>query len=116
MSALPIKTDTGCCAPGCCDDGENTAVSTAANISTSTPASGEELTSTVQEKYGAAARRVLESLETSETAGATCCGPVNSCCGAAAFDGATDPITSNLYVTGEIGELPEAAVLATLGC
>ena len=35
---------------------------------------------------------------------------------AAAFDGQTDPITSNLYVNGEIDELPEAAVLASLGC
>jgi ubiquinone/menaquinone biosynthesis C-methylase UbiE len=41
---------------------------------------------------------------------------VNACCGGAAFDGATDPITSNLYVTGETDELPEAAVLASLGC
>jgi SAM-dependent methyltransferase len=51
---------------------------------------------------------------------ASCCGPVsssvNSCCGAGTFDGTADPITSNLYVTGETDQLPEAAVLASLGC
>lgn len=79
-------------------------------------AAGDALTETVREKYGAAARRVLESADTANPAAASCCGPVNSCCGAAAFDGATDPITSNLYVSGETNELPEAAVLASLGC
>jgi len=76
----------------------------------------ESITATVREKYGAAARRVLQSVEAGQAAGASCCGPVNSCCGGAAFDGATDPITSNLYVAGETSELPEAAVLASLGC
>jgi SAM-dependent methyltransferase len=74
------------------------------------------LTEVVREKYGQAARRVLEA----QGAAAACCGPVaapvNSCCGGAAFDGAVDPITSNLYVSGEAAELPEAAVLASLGC
>ena len=35
-----------------------------------------------------------------------------SCCGAAS----SSPITSNLYSAWETGELPEAAVLASLGC
>jgi arsenite methyltransferase len=74
------------------------------------------LIETVQEKYGAAARRVLEGVQQGESEAASCCGPVNSCCGGAAFDGTTDPITSNLYVKGEQNELPEAAVLASLGC
>lgn len=65
----------------------------------------------VRQKYGEAARRVLE-VEGS----ASCCGPVNSCCGGSAFDGSADPITSNLYVNGEADELPPAAVLASLGC
>src|SRR6476660_2114336 len=38
-----------------------------------------------------------------------------SCCGAPALEG-TSPITSNLYSDLETGELPEAAVLASLGC
>jgi SAM-dependent methyltransferase len=41
---------------------------------------------------------------------------VNSCCGGNAFNGIVDPITSNLYVSGETDVLPEAAVLASLGC
>jgi arsenite methyltransferase len=65
----------------------------------------------VREKYGQAARRVLDVQEP-----ASCCGPVNSCCGGAAFNGSTDPITSNLYINGETDELPSAAVLASLGC
>ena len=70
-----------------------------------------DLTAVVQEKYGEAARRVLEA-----GTAASCCGPVNSCCGGAAFNGQVDPITSNLYVNGETDVLPSAAVLASLGC
>jgi arsenite methyltransferase len=110
MPSLPIRTkdssEGACCAPGCCDN-------TSSDTTTVEP---QELTATVREKYGAAARRVLESIESAKASGASCCGPMNSCCGGAAFDGATDPITSNLYVTGETDELPEAAVLASLGC
>ena len=72
-----------------------------------------DVSSIVREKYGEAARRVLEA---NESAAAGCCGPVNSCCGGAAFNGTVDPITSNLYVNGETEELPNAAVLASLGC
>jgi arsenite methyltransferase len=79
-----------------------------------------KLTQLVREKYGEAARRVLDSVGTATPAAASCCSPtpgtINSCCGAAAFDGRTDPITSNLYVNGETAELPDAAVLASLGC
>jgi ubiquinone/menaquinone biosynthesis C-methylase UbiE len=75
-------------------------------MTTSTP----ELTTIVREKYGEAARRAAEGAKSS------CCGPVSSCCGGAAFNGTTDPITSNLYVNGETDELPSAAVLASLGC
>ena len=64
----------------------------------------------VVERYGAAARRVLES------AGDAQCGPASSCCGGSAFNGTADPITSNLYVRGETDALPERAVLASLGC
>jgi hypothetical protein len=64
----------------------------------------------VAEKYGAAARRVLEASEQAS------CGPASSCCGGTGFNGTVDPITSNLYVLGETAELPSAAVLASLGC
>ena len=76
-----------------------------------------DLTDIVREKYGEAARRVLAVADTpAPTDEAGCCGPVNACCGGAAFNGTVDPITSNLYVNGETDELPSAAVLASLGC
>ncbi|WP_127077711.1 arsenite methyltransferase [Rhodomicrobium lacus] len=55
----------------------------------------------VRDRYGEAARRVSE--------GRSCCG------GNAALEG-SEPITSNLYDVSEKGMLPEAAVLASLGC
>lgn len=68
------------------------------------------VTQIVQERYGAAARRVLEGNASDG------CGPASSCCGGSAFKGSVDPITSNLYVNGETNELPTAAVMASLGC
>jgi SAM-dependent methyltransferase len=105
MPAQPLESivpDAGaCCADGCCD---------------ATPGGAETLTATVRERYGAAAQRVLERVETGKVGGTSCCGPVSSCCGSAAFDGTVDPITANLYVAGETDVLPEAAVRASLGC
>ena len=75
-----------------------------------------DVTQVVREKYGEAARRVLQVTEPAASDAAGCCGPVNSCCGGAAFNGSVDPITSDLYVSGETVELPSAAVLASLGC
>ena len=80
-------------------------------MSTTTEGPESALTSLVREKYGDAARRVMATGDA-----ASCCGPVSSCCGGAAFNGSVDPITSNLYVNGETDELPSAAVLASLGC
>lgn len=74
-------------------------------------AADTELSHLVRTKYGEAARRVLDLAEP-----ASSCGPVSGCCGASAFDGTVDPITSNLYVNGETDALPNAAVLASLGC
>ena len=70
----------------------------------------------VQARYGEAARRVLAVADSDLSAAdaASCCAP--SCCGGSAFNGAVDPITSNLYVSGETDELPSNAVLASLGC
>ena len=62
-----------------------------------------ELKSIVKEKYGAAALRV-------HAGGSSCCGA------SAALDGCCDPITSNLYDAAQTGELPQEAVLASLGC
>ena len=58
----------------------------------------------VKEKYGQAALRVVSG------AGNSCCG------GAAALDTGCDPITSNLYESGQQGEIPESALRASLGC
>lgn len=70
-----------------------------------------DLEQVVRQKYGQAARRV------SESAAGGCCGPVSSCCGAApAAIGAIDPITSGLYDAVDAGQVPDTALLASLGC
>lgn len=57
----------------------------------------------VKEKYGQAALRV-------KTGGSSCCGASSATsCGC-------DPITSNLYDASQAGEIPEEAMLASLGC
>jgi arsenite methyltransferase len=56
----------------------------------------------VKEKYGQAAARV--------TAGGS------SCCGATVNKGCDDPITSNLYDSSQAGQIPQEALLASLGC
>ena len=68
------------------------------------------VTNAVKEKYGAAARRVLSG----EGLPAECCDS-SGCCGGSAAS-SCDPISSNLYVNGESDELPESAILASLGC
>jgi 2-polyprenyl-3-methyl-5-hydroxy-6-metoxy-1,4-benzoquinol methylase len=63
------------------------------------------ITQIVKEKYGEAARRVASGKSGS------CCGSTpSSCCSG------PDPITSNLYDQLQKSELPETAVLASLGC
>ena len=58
----------------------------------------------VKARYGEAATRVAQ-------------GTSNSCCGGTpASVGGSDPITSNLYDTLQAGEVPEKAMLASLGC
>src|SRR5204862_622194 len=62
----------------------------------------------VRTRYAAAATAA------SSTATLTgCCGTTSSCCGTS--DDASI-ISSDLYTIDEIGELPTAAVLASLGC
>ena len=56
----------------------------------------------VKQKYGEAALRVKSG--------------GSSCCGASASSGCADPITTNLYDAAQIGQIPEEAVLASLGC
>ena len=119
---LPLKSSTAsaksCCGPDCCAPEESTAAVATATAAAPDVRPAEDIAAVVREKYGAAARRVLDGIEQQEKGGAAAiaCGPASSCCGAAPFDGTVDPITSNLYVRGEASELPEAAVLASLGC
>ena len=56
----------------------------------------------VKEKYGNAARAVAQSQSVQ-----ACCDPGLRCC---------DPITTNLYSVDEKGQIPEKAILASLGC
>jgi SAM-dependent methyltransferase len=56
----------------------------------------------VKQKYGEAALRVKSG--------------GSSCCGATASTGCCDPITTNLYDSTQAGQIPEEALLASLGC
>jgi SAM-dependent methyltransferase len=65
--------------------------------------STENIKEVVKEKYGQAALRVT-------TGGSSCCGA------GAALEGSCDPITSNLYDACEASQVPQEALLASLGC
>src|ERR1700686_3232172 len=56
----------------------------------------------VKQKYGEAALRVKSG--------------GSSCCGAASATSCCDPITTNLYDASQAGQIPEEALLASLGC
>src|ERR1700726_3468877 len=56
----------------------------------------------VRGKYGEAALRVANG--------------GSSCCGATTASGCGDPITSNLYDNSQAEQIPEEALLASLGC
>ena len=62
-----------------------------------------ELKDKVRERYGEAALRI-------KSAGSSCCGAVPTQCACG------DPITSNLYESTETRDIPQDAVLASLGC
>src|SRR5215831_14817110 len=63
--------------------------------------SNEDIKEVVKEKYGQAALRATSG-------GSSCCGASASC--------GCDPITANLYDSAQAGEIPEEALLASLGC
>src|SRR5579862_7489964 len=64
---------------------------------------GTDIKTVVKEKYGQAALRV-------KSGGSSCCGAT------AASDSCCDPITSNLYDLSQAGQIPEEALLSSLGC
>ncbi|HVN46157.1 MAG TPA: arsenite methyltransferase [Steroidobacteraceae bacterium] len=63
---------------------------------------GTDIKELVKDKYGEAARKLVDS-----EAEGSCCAAQVSC---------RDPISSNLYDAAQTHDLPEAAVLASLGC
>src|SRR5216684_3916935 len=71
------------------------------------PENDEQLRAAVSERYARTAQQVLSA--GTATAG-SCCG--SGCC--TTTNG--DAITSNLYSSAELGELPVAAAIASLGC
>ena len=64
--------------------------------------SATDIKEVVKEKYGQAALRVSSG--------------GSSCCGATAASNCCDPITSKLYDVSQIQQIPEQALLASLGC
>src|SRR5262247_4741825 len=62
-----------------------------------------DLKEVVKEKYGQAALKVVSG-------GSSCCGATSAC------GTEVDPITSELYDTSQLTEIPEGAVKASLGC
>ena len=64
---------------------------------------GTDIKEVVKEKYGQAALRV-------KTGGSSCCGTAPS------SKLSCDPITSNLYDESQAQQIPEEAMLASLGC
>ncbi len=65
--------------------------------------STENIKEAVKEHYGQAALRV-------NAGGSACCGS------GSAVEGCADPITSNLYDSSQASEIPQEALLASLGC
>jgi len=64
--------------------------------------SNADIKAAVKEKYGEAALRV-------KSGGTSCCGSTSS-------NACADPITSNLYDGAQTEQVPEEALLASLGC
>jgi arsenite methyltransferase len=66
--------------------------------------SSPDIKEVVKEKYGQAALRVTSG-------GSSCCGATRK-----PGTGCSDPITSNLYDASQARQIPEEALLASLGC
>jgi SAM-dependent methyltransferase len=66
------------------------------------PSADQDIKEIVKQKYGEAALRVKSG--------------GSSCCGASPSTGCADPITSNLYDSSQTAQVPEEALLASLGC
>lgn len=71
---------------------------------------GEEKMNTETIKDAVKKRYAEAALQVNAGSSASCCGP------ATAKDCCSDPITSGLYAESETGQVPQEAVLASLGC
>jgi len=80
-----------------------TAGGTVAAVSVSSSHEPEGIREVVRQKYGEQALRVKA-------------GGTSSCCGSAPGTGCADPISTNLYDASQVGQIPEAALVASLGC
>lgn len=69
--------------------------------------SNVDIKEAVKEKYGQAALQVKNG------GAASCCGTASA---ASSACGCGDPITANLYDSSQAGEIPQEALLASLGC
>lgn len=69
-----------------------------------------EVKEAVKQKYGEAARRVIQG----KGLPSDCCSETSCCEGSAAAS--CDPITSNLYDETQAGQIPNTALNASLGC
>jgi len=63
---------------------------------------GTDIQGVVKEKYGQAAMRVKSG--------------ASACCGSSAAGSGCDPMTANLYDFAQMRQVPEQAMLASLGC
>jgi arsenite methyltransferase len=100
------------------------------DIMSSIPKSAEKLREEVRARYSKTARRVLDTapVDDASCCGPSCCSPsaaaaperveassaARSCCATDTID--AKDITSDLYTQMELGEIPVAAALASLGC
>jgi arsenite methyltransferase len=119
----PETTDTqaasgGCCAPAveatCCEPSEkaaccekNAAGGCCGCAAGHAGAGAEDLRETVRERYAAAAQQVVSGEQASD-----CCGPD----AAVISDEQAEQLGAALYAADERDELPETALLASLGC
>jgi arsenite methyltransferase len=114
----PETVASGCCPPAaqesCCEPSAKAACCDTAAAGGScgcaagqpTPVSADELRETVRERYAAAALRTSDPI-----AAAGCCAD-----GAVITDEQAELFGAGLYADGERDELPDTAVLASLGC
>ena len=115
-STLATTPASSCCAPeaqqSCCEPSEKAACCDTAAAGGSCacaagrPVDSATLRETVRERYAAAAAQVASGEQASD-----CCDP-----GAIVTDEQAEQLGAALYAADERGELPDTALLASLGC